>query len=399
MLAKQFTPRKFLNNKVPARTTTVSRAVTKVTPVRNIIHIRPTSFSQSASVFTQQPAIINTTFTVTPVNKMITQKLSRSFINEREEMNSNSSQSFQRRPRTPRTPRNPGAMTNTSPVLLIRGLSTEKANEAGVRKLFENLQIATDGIKILKDYKGKALGPIFIEFASPEEASQALRNLRTNRDPEEIPIAARPTTTEERAAAMDQAGKQSATVIIKRLPFAASEDDVKAIFSGLNTNAVTVGNGNAVVTFASPQEAAQAVTKSGTEVQKRPVIVEPAFQFDFDYAASRPIKIIRIRGAPATATDDDFKNFFNGLQVTRINITTREGISGRQVPGDVFVEFSSHDELLQALKLDRQSMGERYLQVYRSSARERKNRLEGGNRMMSNRNAPNQDADRMSQVV
>jgi len=308
------------------------------------------------------------------------------------------SQTFQRRPPRggPRTPRNPMAMT--SPVLLVRGLAPEKANEAGVRKVFENLQIATDGIKILKDSKGKTLGPIFVEFASAEEASQALRMLRTNRDPEEAPISVRPTTTEERSAAMDQAGKQSSTIIIKRLPFAASEDDVKAIFAGMNPSAMTVGNGNAVVTFASPQDAAQAVTKTGTEVQKRSVIIEPAFQFDFDYAASRPIKIIRIRGAPATATDDDFKNFFNGLQVTRVNITTREGISGRQVPGDVSIEFASHDDLLQALKLDRQSMGERYLQIYRSAPRERKNRVEGVTRMMTNRNQ-HQDVDRMSQVV
>jgi len=290
------------------------------------------------------------------------------------------SQRFERRDRREggfQRQRGPRPGNPASPIILARGLSGDRATEAGVRKIFEGLEIATDGIKILRDANGKTVGGAFVEFTSGEEATKAIRNVRSRTDPEDSPVALRPSTPEERTAAVEQATKPSTTVFIKRIPFSSSPEDIKALFAGLNVSSLTVGNGNAVVTFASTQDAAQALTRTGTEFQKRSIFVEPAFQFDYEYAVARPIKIVRIRGAPATATDEDFHNFFKGLDVTRVNITTREGISGRQVPGDVFVEFTNHDQLLQALKMDRQSMGERYLQIYRSAGRERKNRVEG----------------------
>jgi len=289
-------------------------------------------------------------------------------------------------------------------MILVRGIPKERANEAAVRKLFDGLEIATDGIKIIKNGAGAFMGAVFVEFTSGEEAGKAFRTIRTRTDPEESPVALRPATAEEKQAAVEQALQPSSTVVIKRIPFSASEEDIKTLFQGLNISSLTVGNGNAVVTFANTQDATQALTKTGTEFQRRSIFVEPAFKFDYDYAVSRPIKIVRIRGAPATATDEDFTNFFKGLDVTRVNITQREGISGRQVPGDVFVEFANHDQLLQALKMDRQSMGERYLQIYRSAGRERKNRLEGTRFMGGRRDQQqgqgegNSEEDRMNQM-
>jgi len=53
--------------------------------------------------------------------------------------------------------------------------------------------------------------------------------------------------------------------------------------------------------------------------------------------------------------------------------------------------------------MDRQSMGERYLQIYRSAGRERKNRLEGtrfmgGRRDQQGQQEGNSDEERMNQM-
>jgi len=388
MLAKHFAPRRSLSlpklTTIPKTATFRSARPPSLLSKRSFSNFRPATLMVSFNVMRSTPPLVTALKKSHIVSPFITlAPFVRHFVNEREDLDMQSRDQrrerreggFQRQSRGPRV-----GTQAASPVLLVRGLTADKATEAGVRKLFDGLDIATDGIKILKDASGKLLGPIFVEFVSGEEAGKAFRGIRTRTDPEETPVALRPSSAEERSAAVVQAVKPSSTVFIKRIPYSASPEDIKTLFTGLNITSLSVGNGIAVVTFANSQDAAQALTKTGTDFQKRSIFVEPAFQFDYDYAVARPIKIVRIRGAPATATDEDFHNFFKGLEVTRVNITTREGISGRQVPGDVFVEFSNHDQLLQALKMDRQSMGERYLQIYRSSGRERKNRLEGNMR-------------------
>jgi hypothetical protein len=135
--------------------------------------------------------------------------------------------------------------------------------------------------------------------------------------------------------------------------------------------AVTAGNGNAAVKFASVEDATKALEKNNTEFARRQIQVGPCLEMDFKYNAARPPKIIRVRGAPSSATEADFRKFFEGLEITRFNATSREGIAGRIVPGDVFIEFATPDDAAKALKMDRQNMGDRYLQIYKSAVRER----------------------------
>jgi hypothetical protein len=53
-------------------------------------------------------------------------------------------------------------------VLVIKGLTESKENEAEIRKIFPTGEIIPDGIKVLKDSKGKSLNTVFVEFSSAE---------------------------------------------------------------------------------------------------------------------------------------------------------------------------------------------------------------------------------------
>jgi len=291
---------------------------------------------------------------------------------------------FQRRPREgfQRRPR-----PDASHIVIIRGLGEGKENEAEVKRIFPGADIIPDGVKVLKDSRGKSLNAVFVEFSTVEEATRAVDAYRetvrgAERNPDVVPISVRTATVEERQAAISAAPLPNTYINVKRVPYSITEEEVKNIFTGLNVVSVTVGNGSATIKFATVDDAARALEKNGTEFGRRPIVVAPGLELDFKFSEARPPKVIRVRGAPSSATEQDFRKFFDGLDITRFNATSREGIAGRIVPGDVFIEFSSADDAVKALKMDRQNMGDRYLQIYRSAVRERQNRIN------PNRNQP-----------
>jgi len=260
-----------------------------------------------------------------------------------------------------------------SPIITVRGLSEAKATPQELGNLLSGLNVVS--VTPIKDSKGKYLNVCFIEMASGEDSFAALRSLRTVSSPTE-PMSSRPSSAEERSQATAEASQPTKVIAVKRIPFHASEDDIRNVFPGMNIVSLSVGNGQAFVKFATAEEAKKALEKNGTDFGRRPLVVTEAMAYEHDFHSARPIRMVRIRGAPATATEQDFRQFFDGLDINSVTITTREGISGRTVPGDAFVEFASPEHLQQALKYDRQSMGDRYLQVFRSSPRERRMRLE-----------------------
>jgi len=260
-------------------------------------------------------------------------------------------------------------------ILLIKGLSPAKMNENDIRNLFSGSTLVQDGIRIVKDSNSKPVA-VFVEFTTNQDAGRALRTSRINKDPEDTPINVRPSSTTERDSFIAEARNPTPVVVVRRIPYSATEEEIKGIFGGFTINSIVVGNSVAFIKFGSAEEAVKALEKNGSEYAKRQIVIESAFDTDLKYAESRPIRTIRIRGAPATASEDDFRKFFEGLDILTVHITQREGISGRQVPGDVFIDFSTHEEFQKALTRDRLNMGDRYLQIFRSSVRERRNRME-----------------------
>jgi len=271
--------------------------------------------------------------------------------------------------------RGPPRIPVTSPVLLVRGLPWERHNEEDIRALFGGLDIAPNGITICKaNQTGKPTGLVFVQFSSIEETQKALRQTR-NIQVDERNVFVRPSSDQERDSAIEDHKKPSLVVVVRKLPYSASESEVRAVFPDAKIDDIAVGNGLAYIRFASQEDVQKALEKSGVEVARRKTIIIPSNEFDLRSAQARPPTVVRIRGAPTTATEQDFKNFFKDLQVQSITMTTREGISGRTVPGDVFIEFADAESVDKALKLDRQNMGERYLQIFKSSKKERRARL------------------------
>jgi len=277
--------------------------------------------------------------------------------------------SFNEIPESARRPRK----TLEAPVLLVRGMPWERHTEEDIKSLFGPFELSK--VSILTDpATQKPTGHIFVEFPSVEEAQRALRHTR-NVIVDERNVFVRPSTLEERQQAVDDHKKPSLVVQVRRIPYSASEAEIKALFEDIKIVGMTVGNGVAHIRVASREDFDNALKKTGTEFARKKILVISGSDFDYRLAESKPPRFVRVRGAPNTATEEDFRSFFKDLEIRSVAFTTREGISGRQTPGDVFIEFANAEDVDKALQLDRQNLGERYLQVYKSSYKEKKARL------------------------
>nr|5UZM_A Chain A, AT27789p [Drosophila melanogaster]5UZM_B Chain B, AT27789p [Drosophila melanogaster] len=83
--------------------------------------------------------------------------------------------------------------------------------------------------------------------------------------------------------------------------------------------------------------------------------------------------VVKLRGLPYAVTEQQIEEFFSGLDIK----TDREGIlfvmdrRGRAT-GEAFVQFESQDDTEQALGRNREKIGHRYIEIFRSSIAEMK---------------------------
>eukprot|EP00871_Galdieria_phlegrea_P000519 jgi/Galph1/1468/GphlegSOOS_G149.1 len=89
--------------------------------------------------------------------------------------------------------------------------------------------------------------------------------------------------------------------------------------------------------------------------------------------------IVRMRGLPFSATADQVARFFDGIEIAGTRngggIYIVQNQEGRSL-GEAFVQFTSEDGLRKALERHKQSMGKRYIELFKSSLMEMLNTIE-----------------------
>ncbi|KAM3728469.1 Heterogeneous nuclear ribonucleoprotein [Dirofilaria immitis] len=186
---------------------------------------------------------------------------------------------------------------------------------------------------------------------------------------------------------------------LRGLPFAAKEQDVrdflqdtKVFFFGLNAKSITftlTSNGRAsgeCYVELDDQEAVKEAQKldrneiNGRYIEvfsvsdaellmmiRHGVIKGSGGDADSRYASNF---VVRLRGLPYSATVDDIKEFFSGLEVADAVIDKEPG--GRP-SGEAFVRLATKEYAELALERSKNYMGSRYVEVFRSSADEMDN--------------------------
>lgn len=78
--------------------------------------------------------------------------------------------------------------------------------------------------------------------------------------------------------------------------------------------------------------------------------------------------VVRLRGLPFTATQEDVRNFMSGVQLSAAAdcIVFGHGPSGRPT-GEAYIELEDEQALILAMTRHKEVMGSRYIEVFHSS--------------------------------
>lgn len=75
--------------------------------------------------------------------------------------------------------------------------------------------------------------------------------------------------------------------------------------------------------------------------------------------------VIKMRGLPYSATETEIANFFSGMRISPGGVSIGRDASGR-ASGEAHVEFTNEADAQQAMMMNRQRIGSRYIELFRT---------------------------------
>jgi len=305
-----------------------------------------------------------------------------------------------------------------STIVKCRGMPYS-AQTSDVEEFFAGCKIAADGIWIVQNQFARASGEAYITFDTALDALRATRRSRdlmsqryvevfastqSERDSTRASMAAgasisgiggavAPTYTSEAADDLAYGGVAK----MRGLPYTTSYDDIKRFFEGLPIKAdgITLcenregrNSGEAYVEFQDEASAFEAVKRDRQNIGARYVEVYKVTKADLaNYlknrlhmtsggimgmgaagavAGSGSEFFIKVRGLPFTAREVDIVAFFGKASVVPSGVSLV--YNARDQPnGECYVELRTADELSRALTLHRDSIGHRYVELFRTT--------------------------------
>ncbi|XP_055373790.1 heterogeneous nuclear ribonucleoprotein H [Condylostylus longicornis] len=170
---------------------------------------------------------------------------------------------------------------------------------------------------------------------------------------------------------------------LRGLPWSANEEDILKFLSGVNVVGGTKGvymvtyksdgrnTGEAFVELESPEDEEEAFKHNKETIGHRYIEIFSASNEEAEHAMKKPnanSNVLKLRGLPYSITEEQIEKFFDGLEIK----PDREGIlivmdrRGR-ASGEAYVQFETLEDTEQALKRNREKIGHRYIEIFRSS--------------------------------
>ncbi|XP_040569208.1 heterogeneous nuclear ribonucleoprotein H isoform X1 [Lepeophtheirus salmonis] len=179
-------------------------------------------------------------------------------------------------------------------------------------------------------------------------------------------------------------------VRVRGLPWSTTAEEIASFFSecemekgneSIHLTMTREGrpSGEAYIELASEEDVEKALKLDRQTMGKRYIEVFKAKQSEMEWVLYRSganssseknsDNVVRLRGLPFDCTRDDIFKFFEGLDIVNDGILLTSDCQGRS-SGEAFVQFSNGANVDRALKKNKQSIGHRYIEIFRSSMME-----------------------------
>lgn len=294
----------------------------------------------------------------------------------------------------------PGAAEDPSgpTVVKLRGLPFT-ASDVEIKEFFAGCQIARDrGIHFVVNHDGRNNGEAFVRFETREDYYKALRKDRERMQRRYVEVfgstEADMDAARRNAEAIQGGGRTLGSqenffgvVKMRGLPYSATLYEIKEFFKGLEVRHDGVflcekdgrPNGEAFVEFVLEDSAEEAVKYHRQVLGSRYVEIFKSSRVDMMQAMQIRDRraaafdsgefFIKMRGIPYTAREREVYDFFTSRNVVPSGVSL---VYDRpdQITGTAFIEFGTPDELSRALSLTKETMGHRYVEIFRTTKNE-----------------------------
>lgn len=280
-------------------------------------------------------------------------------------------------------------------VVRMRGLPFE-ATKRQIQNFFGDIPVKDSNIFIVTRPDGKASGEAFVLFDSEADAERALTKDKEKLGERWIDLFAtnKGALYQRVGAGVKMAAKPDAefrgVLRLRGIPFSGGVEDIRTFFRGykIQEHGVFVVNGadwrptgEAFVLFESEAEAERAFKALDKEkIKDRWIELFRATKGDLYTAtvrstllgmerggalyAKEPMTCVKLKGLPFNVTENNIFSFFNGLTV--IGSFICKDVLARPT-GEGFVEFGSLEDCQSAMSRNRESMMDRYVEVFATS--------------------------------
>lgn len=183
--------------------------------------------------------------------------------------------------------------------------------------------------------------------------------------------------------------EEEMVVKLRGLPFSATAEEIVEFFEdveiagGTEGVLLTVGNdgrpsGEAYVELASQDWIPEAEKKNKEHMGKRYIEVFTVKKSEMEWFKERNFNrdnltgqdtVVRLRGIPFECTKEDISSFFDGIEICPNGIAMPLDWQGRP-SGEAYVQFATKNDQDMAMEKDKEKIGHRYIEIFRSSLEE-----------------------------
>ncbi|XP_056643648.1 heterogeneous nuclear ribonucleoprotein H-like [Diorhabda carinulata] len=179
---------------------------------------------------------------------------------------------------------------------------------------------------------------------------------------------------------------------LRGLPWSATQDDILSFFTDSFANCKILGgksgihmttsregrpSGEAFVEFETADDLEMALQKDREHIGNRYIEVFKVNKAEMEWVIKRSGPTyglnedgcVRLRGLPFGCSKEEIAQFFTGLEIVPNGITLLTDYSGRS-SGEAYVQFVNREVAEKALQKHRETIGHRYIEIFRSSLSE-----------------------------